>query len=44
VLSGHVKLNVHGFGMVVFGQAAWFISAGILLWREKQEPAPVSIA
>lgn len=39
VLSGHIWLNVHGFGMVVIGQAVWFISAGVLLWKEKQEPA-----
>jgi hypothetical protein len=44
VLSGHLRLNVHGFGMVVLSQAAWFISAGVLLWKEKQEPAPVAIA
>ena len=34
VLSGHVRLNVHGFGMVVVGQAIWFISAGVLLCRQ----------
>ncbi|MBZ5491429.1 MAG: hypothetical protein LAO76_10900 [Acidobacteriia bacterium] len=39
VLSGHIRLNVHGFGMVVIGQAVWFISAGVILWNEKQEPA-----
>jgi hypothetical protein len=39
VLSGHLRLNVHGFGMVVLGQAVWFISAGVLLRNEKQEPA-----
>jgi hypothetical protein len=33
VLSGHLRLNVHGFGLVVLGQAAWFITAGVLLWR-----------
>jgi len=38
VLSGHIRLNVHGFGMVVLGQAIWFISAGVLLWTNKQEP------
>ncbi|HEY2232541.1 MAG TPA: hypothetical protein VGK01_03610 [Candidatus Angelobacter sp.] len=37
VLSGHIRLNVHGFGMVVLGQAIWFISGGVLLWSEKQE-------
>jgi hypothetical protein len=44
VLSGHVRLNVHGFGMVVLGQAIWFISAGALLWKENLEPTPVAIA
>ena len=44
VLSGHLRLNVHGFGMIALSQAVWFISAGVLLWKEKQEPAPVAIA
>jgi hypothetical protein len=44
VLSGHLRLNVHGFGMIALSQAIWFISAGVLLWRERQEPAPASIA
>jgi hypothetical protein len=34
VLSGHIRLNVHGFGLVVLGQAIWFITAGVLLCRE----------
>jgi hypothetical protein len=33
VLSGHLRLNVHGFGLVVLGQAVWFITAGVMLWR-----------
>jgi hypothetical protein len=37
VLSSHIRLNAHGFGMVVLGQAIWFISAGVLLWSENQE-------
>lgn len=44
VLSGHIRLNVHGFGMLVLGQAVWFISAGALLWKEKQEPAQLTSA
>jgi hypothetical protein len=44
VLSGHIRLNVHGFGMVVLSQAVWFISAGVLLWKEKQEPAQLTSA
>ena len=34
VLSGHVRLNVHGFGLVILGQAIWFITAGVLLCRQ----------
>jgi hypothetical protein len=44
VLSGHVRLNVHGFGMVILGQAIWFISAGVLLWKENQEPEQLTTA
>jgi hypothetical protein len=29
VVSGHVELDVHGFGAVVLGQAGWSIAAGI---------------
>jgi len=33
VLSGHVRLNVHGFGMIVLAQSVWFFVAAALLWR-----------
>jgi hypothetical protein len=36
VLSGHVRLNVHGFGLIVLGQAIWFICSGVTLWRFKE--------
>lgn len=42
MLSGHLRLNVHGFGLVVLGQAVWFISAGVLLWKEKTPSTNVS--
>ena len=42
VLSGHIRLNVHGFGIVVLSQAVWFISAGVLLWNAKQDPAAIT--
>ena len=35
VLSGHLQLGVHGFGLVVVGQALWFIPAGVSLCRSK---------
>lgn len=28
LLSGHLRLDVHGFGAVVLGQAVWFILIG----------------
>jgi hypothetical protein len=34
-VSGHVRLDVHGFGLIVLGQAAWFTSAGELLCRAR---------
>lgn len=37
LLSGHLRLDVHGFGAVVLGQAAWMISAGVGLWRRAGE-------
>jgi hypothetical protein len=32
LLSGRLTLDAHGFGIVIFGQAAWFVVAGRLLW------------
>lgn len=32
IASGHLRLNVHGMGLVVLGQAIWFVAAGIVLW------------
>jgi hypothetical protein len=31
--SGHLRLDVHGFGLVVLLQAVWLIAVGTLLWR-----------
>jgi len=33
VLSGHLTLGVHGFGMIVLSQTIWFVIAAVLLWR-----------
>jgi hypothetical protein len=35
MVSGSLSLDVHGFGLIIFSQAIWFIVAGILLWRSK---------
>lgn len=34
--SGHLHLDVHGFGILVFAQSAWLVWVGVLLCR----PAP----
>src|SRR5205814_2068816 len=36
VLSSHIRLNVHGFGLVVLLQTVWFIVAGVQLWRVRE--------
>jgi len=33
VLSGHLRLDVHGFGLVVLGQTVWLIIVGMKLCR-----------
>jgi hypothetical protein len=33
LLSGHVRLDVHGFGAIWLMQSIWFIAAGCLLMR-----------
>jgi hypothetical protein len=38
LLCGALSLDAHGFGLVVFSQAIWFIAAGILLMRSRETP------
>jgi hypothetical protein len=38
LLSGHLTLDVHGFGLVVVAQAIWLVTVGALL--SKRGPAP----
>ncbi len=35
-LSGHLRLDVHGFGAIVLTQSIWFILVGQRLWRKEQ--------
>ncbi|MGH7418237.1 MAG: hypothetical protein ACREKB_10730 [Candidatus Rokuibacteriota bacterium] len=37
--SGHLRMTVHGFGIVVLAHAAWLIWLGILLCRPGPPPA-----
>jgi len=41
LLSGNLSLDKHGFGMIIFAQAAWFIGAGGLLWRAESKTGVV---
>lgn len=33
VIGGHLRLEVHGFGVVMFSQAAWLLGLGVALIR-----------
>ena len=33
LVSGHVQLDVHGFGLIVLAQSAWFLTVGVSLFR-----------
>lgn len=36
--SGHVRLDVHGFGLIVLAQAVWFLAVGVQLVRAGAAP------
>ena len=36
MITGGLSLDVHGFGLIVFGQAIWFVVVGISLWRSEE--------
>jgi hypothetical protein len=40
LISGALSLDAHGFGLIIFSQAIWFILAGILLLRSKEAHTP----
>jgi hypothetical protein len=39
LFSGYLRLDTHGFGAVVLGQAIWFSVAGTLLWGSEDRAA-----
>jgi hypothetical protein len=41
-LSGHLRLNVHGFGAFLLAQAAWTVAAALQLIQPPRPPAPSS--
>ena len=36
VVVGHIRLDVHGFGLIMLAQAIWLIAAGVQLVRSNQ--------
>jgi hypothetical protein len=36
MITGGLSLDVHGFGLIIFSQAIWFIVIGVLLLRSKE--------
>jgi hypothetical protein len=42
LLSGRLNLDAHGFGIIVLGQAIWFMVAGKLLWGSREQPVAVA--
>jgi len=39
VLSGHLRLDPHGFLALILPQTVWFVSAGLMLYRDVSPPA-----
>ncbi len=44
LFAGALTLDVHGFGLVVFAQAVWFVGAGFVLRHADETAAGVSLA
>jgi hypothetical protein len=38
VVAGHLRLDVHGFGLVVLGQSAWWTALGVALLGRRAGP------
>ena len=42
MVAGGLRLDVHGFGLIAFSQAVWFILAGVLLMRSRLDQKAAS--
>ena len=38
LLTGHLRMNVHGFGLLVFAESVWTIMVGLFLCRRDDSP------
>ena len=44
LFSGHVRMDAHGFGMIVLLQAIWNIALGVSMLRTRASPQPLAAA
>lgn len=44
LFSGHVRMDAHGFGMIVLLQAIWNIALGVSMLRTRAAPQPRAAA
>jgi len=42
LLSGHVTMSAHGFGLIVLLQASWVIAVGVSMLRAENDSVPVT--
>ena len=44
IFSGWLRTDVHGFGMLVFGQAIWFLLVAERMWRSREDAGEAGAA
>ena len=42
LLSGHIAMSAHGFGLIVLLQAAWVVAVGVSMIRAQNDSVPVT--
>lgn len=42
LVSGHLRLNLHGMGLVILGQGIWFVTAGVNLCKRRDRRGSVA--
>jgi hypothetical protein len=43
-LSGRVRLDAHGFGLIIFLQAIWMVAVGVSMLQIEPQPKKAVIA
>src|SRR2546423_70712 len=44
LLSGHITMSAHGFGLIVLLQAAWVIAVGVSMLRAESDGIPITLS